>query len=47
MKFQIDGVSLASINVPNVQLNSISESSAALEFTTNCGCGGRCLSSTT
>lgn len=47
MKFKIDSASLANIKVPNVQLSSASEAKAALELTTNCGCGGKCLSSTT
>lgn len=46
-EFRIDPGSLSNITVPNVELTSHSESVAALELTTNCGCGGKCLSSTT
>lgn len=47
MEFKIDICALKCIKVPNVKLDSASEYSAAMELTTNCGCGGRCLSSTT
>lgn len=46
-EFRIDSGSLSNIQVPDVKLTAHSESIAALELTTNCGCGGKCLSSTT
>ena len=46
-KFRIDSTVLANISIPDVKLTPHSESVAALALTTNCGCGGRCLSSTT
>ena len=45
--FKIDKAVLASVNVPKVSLDACSESKATMELTTNCGCGGTCLSSTT
>lgn len=47
MKFKIDSISLGKIAVPDVKLNSYTEKVATAELTTNCGCGGKCLSSTT
>lgn len=45
--FVIDAKALASIQVPDVKLNTLTESKAASKLTTNCGCGGTCLSTTT
>ncbi len=47
MKFKIEKSSLNNINVPNVKLNSKTENKVAKELTSNCGCGGTCLSTTT
>lgn len=47
MKFKIDSGSLENITVPDVILSAHTESLTASEFTTNCGCGGTCLSTTT
>ena len=47
MKFKIDSGSLENISVPDVKLDSHTENVATMELTSNCGCGGRCLSSTT
>lgn len=47
MKFKIDSGSLGNISVPDVKLDSHTENVATMELTSNCGCGGRCLSSTT
>lgn len=46
-RFSIDTSALGKIKVPEVKLTAYTENKAALELTTNCGCGGKCLSSTT
>lgn len=45
--FVIDRVALMSIKVPAVELSHATENLAVSELTMDCGCGGRCLSTTT
>lgn len=45
--FSINPSALKDLKVPEVKLTARTENKAALELTTNCGCGGKCLSSTT
>lgn len=47
MSFKIDTDVLLSIEVPDTELNSLSENESTKDLMSNCGCGGRCLSSTT
>lgn len=47
MNFKINNEMLFSIIITDVEFDTKIESSTAQEFTMNCGCGGRCLSSTT
>lgn len=45
--FVIDRVALMDIKVPAVELSFATENLMAEELTMNCGCSGRCLSTTT
>lgn len=47
MGFVIEKETLAAIKIPNVKLDSITESKTTADLTLNCGCGGTCLSTTT
>lgn len=47
MDFVLDMKALEKVKVPDVSLTDQTKKILSAEFTANCGCGGRCLSTTT